>query len=209
MTYINKLILIYQFSNQDFISLTDYNNLCTVIASANVPPQGKRFLLFKHDQMKMGTKFVLTIDRLQPTFIWRANGWTFYSAWHFPNSFARKTNRGTIPSSHDTWPIAKHVLTRSVVVINLSRYLQTLTLTGYQKLKHYKHLITNIIVTRFLNQPHATLQIPHHTRRPTVTALYSKPGQSTGGLRRVTFTTTTAVPLYVTRVRVNRIIPMR
>jgi hypothetical protein len=43
------------------------------------------------------------------------------------------------------------------VVINLSRYLQTLIVTGYQKLKHSKHLITNIIVTRYLNQPHATL----------------------------------------------------
>ena len=49
--------------------MTEYNNFYTVTASANVPPQGKRFLLFKHDQMKMGTKFVLTIDRLQPTFI--------------------------------------------------------------------------------------------------------------------------------------------
>ena len=49
--------------------MTHYKNLYTMIASANVPPQGKRFLLFKHDQMKMGTKFVLTIDRLQPTFI--------------------------------------------------------------------------------------------------------------------------------------------
>jgi hypothetical protein len=89
----------------------------------------------------------------------------------------------------------QHALTRSVVVINLSRYLQTLTLTGYQMLKHYNHLITNIIVTRYINQPHATLQIPRHTRRPTGTTPFSQPGQSTGGLRRVTFTTTTAVPL--------------
>ena len=83
------------------------------------------------------------------------------------------------------------------MVINLSRYLQTLTLTGYQKLKHYNYLIPNIIRTRYLNQPHATLQIPRHTRRPTGIAPYSLPGQSTGGLRRVTFTTTTAVPLVI------------
>jgi len=30
----------------------------TVMATANVPPQGKGFLLFKHDQMQMGNKFV-------------------------------------------------------------------------------------------------------------------------------------------------------
>ena len=197
MTYINKLILIYQFSNQDFISSTDYNNLCTVIANAKVPPQGKRFLLFKHDQMKMGTKFVLTIDRLQPTFIWRANGWTFYSAWHFPNSFARKTNRGTIPSSHDTWPIAKHVLTRSVVVINLSRYLQHLIWTSDILLKSFNHLITFIILTRSHKQPHPTLQIMRHTsflpgQFPGLT------GHMTGRLAAlVTQTPSIAVPLAV------------
>jgi len=40
MTYINFLILIYQFFKLDFLPLTDSNNLYTVIASANVPPQG-------------------------------------------------------------------------------------------------------------------------------------------------------------------------
>jgi hypothetical protein len=34
-------------------------SLITVTATANVPPQGKRFLLFKDDQMQMGKKFVL------------------------------------------------------------------------------------------------------------------------------------------------------
>jgi len=78
-------------------------------------------------------------------------------------SICIKNRKVTTPQSHDTVAIVLQALTRSVVVINLLRYLQTLTLTGYQKLKHYKHLITNIIVTRYLNQPHATLQIPRHT----------------------------------------------
>ena len=38
--------------------MTDYSILFTVIACANVPPQGKRFLLFKHDQMQMGLSIV-------------------------------------------------------------------------------------------------------------------------------------------------------
>ena len=38
--------------------MTEYNNFYTVTASANVPPQGKRFLLFKHDQMQMGLSIV-------------------------------------------------------------------------------------------------------------------------------------------------------
>ena len=38
--------------------MTDYNFLYTVSASANVPPQGKRFPLFKHDQMQMGLSIV-------------------------------------------------------------------------------------------------------------------------------------------------------
>jgi hypothetical protein len=39
------------------------------------------------------------------------------------------------------------------------------------------------------------LQIPRHTRRPTGTTPCSQPGQSTGGLRQVTQTPSTAVPL--------------
>ena len=38
--------------------MTHYKNLYTLIASANVPPQGKHFLLFKHDQMQMGLSIV-------------------------------------------------------------------------------------------------------------------------------------------------------
>ena len=38
--------------------MTDYNFLYTVNTSANVPPQGKHFLLFKHDQMQMGLSIV-------------------------------------------------------------------------------------------------------------------------------------------------------
>ena len=68
------------------------------------------------------------------------------------------------------------LLTRSVGVICLSRYLQHLTMTGYKTLKNHIHLITFIIVTRSLNQPHPTLQIPRHTRRPTGTLPYSTTG---------------------------------
>jgi hypothetical protein len=80
-----------------------------------------------------------------------------------------KESSGDNSATHDTVSMMQHVLTRSVGVICLSRYLQHLTLTGYKKLKHYKHLITCIIVTRSQNQPHPTLQIPRHTRRPTGT----------------------------------------
>ena len=100
-------------------------------------------------------------------------------------SICTKNQSGDNSASHDTVKMGQQLLTRSVVVINLSRYLQTLTLTGYKKLKHYKHLITNIFVTRYLNQPHATLQIPRHTRRPTGIAPWSLPGQSTGWIAPV------------------------
>jgi len=87
------------------------------------------------------------------------------------------------------------MLTRSVGVINLSWYLQNLTLTGDIPLKTYNNLKPFIIVTRYLNQPHATAQIPRHT--------WLVPGQCPGLtgqrqgrlLRQVTFTTSTAVPL--------------
>ena len=46
----------------------------TVTASANVPPQGKGFLLFKHDQMQMGNKFVFGKKLYRPTCICFANG---------------------------------------------------------------------------------------------------------------------------------------
>jgi hypothetical protein len=64
-------------------------------------------------------------------------------------------------------------------------------------LRNHKHLKPFIIVTRSLSQPHPTLQILRHTQRPTGTIPCSQPGQSTGGLRRVTQTPSTAVPLVV------------
>jgi len=91
--------------------------------------------------------------------------------------------------------MVQHVLTRSVGVICLSQYLQTLIWTVKYMLKNHKHLIPFVIVTRYLNQPHPTLQILRHTRWPTGTTPCSQPGQSTGGLRRVTQTPSTAVPL--------------
>jgi len=55
------------------------------------------------------------------------------------------------------------MLTRSVVVICSSRYLQHPTLTSDIMRKHYNHLIPNFIVTRSLGQPHPTLQILRRT----------------------------------------------
>jgi len=80
--------MIYQFPNQDFISMTDYNFLYTVIASANVPPQGKHFLLFKHDQMQMGLSIV-TND-------------TFFAPLAFDVQMV------TLEIPHDTLPIHLH-----------------------------------------------------------------------------------------------------
>ena len=57
----------------------------------------------------------------------------------------------------------KQTLTRSVVVICSSRYLQHPTLTSDIMRKHYNHLIPNFIVTRSLGQPHPTLQILRRT----------------------------------------------
>ena len=65
-------------------------------------------------------------------------------------------------------------ITRSVGVSYLSRYLQVLTLTDDITLKHYKHLKPFIIVTRYLSQPHPTLQITRHTRLATGTNSWLK-----------------------------------
>ena len=69
----------------------------------------------------------------------------------------------TPPSSHDKVAIGQPVLTRSVVVSYLSWYLQHPTLTSDIVLKYFNHLKPFIIVTRYLGQPHPTLQIPRHT----------------------------------------------
>ena len=68
--------------------MTDYNNFYTVTANANVPPQGKCFLLFKHDQMQMGFS-ILTTD-------------TFF----VPLAFDVQMVKHFIP--HDTLPIHLH-----------------------------------------------------------------------------------------------------
>ena len=72
--------------------------------------------------------------------------------------------------------MVQHVLTLSVGVICLSQYLQTLIWTVKYMLKNHKHLIPFVIVTRYLNQPHPTLQILRHTCLATGTV-------SEGGLR--------------------------
>ena len=68
--------------------MTNYSILFTVIACANVPPQGKCFLLFKHDQMQMGLSIV-TND-------------TFFA----PLAFDVQMVKLDIP--HDTLPIHLH-----------------------------------------------------------------------------------------------------
>ena len=68
--------------------MTNYNFLYTVIASANVPPQGKHFLLFKHDQMQMGLSIV-TND-------------TFFAPLAFDVQMV------TLEIPHDTLPIHLH-----------------------------------------------------------------------------------------------------
>jgi hypothetical protein len=111
--------------------------------------------------MQMGLGIV-TNDTFSSHFHLTCKWWEFIIQMIHYQSICTKNQSGDNSTSHDTVEMGQQLLTRSVVVINLSRYLQTLTLTGYQKLKHYKHLITNIIVTRYLAsassaQPHATL----------------------------------------------------
>ena len=48
----------------------------------------------------------------------------------------QKKTKVTNPQSHDTVSMMQHVLTRSVGVICLSRYLQHLTVTGYKRLNN-------------------------------------------------------------------------
>ena len=137
--------------NQDVTTVTTYNNLSTltfdsrclitghyldksvsfitVTASANVPPQGKGFLLFKHDQMQMRLTIVTT-DTFSAHLHLVCKWWQCVIQFIRIMPFARRTQRGTIPLSHDTWPTAKHILTRSVKVIYLSQYLQHLLWTS-------------------------------------------------------------------------------
>jgi hypothetical protein len=51
-------------------------------------------------------------------------------------SICKENPKVTNPQSHDTVSMMQHVLTRSVGVICLSRYLQHLTLTGYKRLNN-------------------------------------------------------------------------
>jgi len=84
-------------------------------------------------------------------------------------SICNKNSQVTLPAYHDTVAIVLHALTRSVGVSYLSHYLRALTLTSDILLKHYNHLITFIILTRSLSQPHPTWQITRHTRLATGT----------------------------------------
>ena len=62
-------------------------------------------------------------------------------------------------------------------------------------LKNHNLLKPFVIVTRYLNQPHATAQIPRHALL-TPGQFPGLTGQMTGRLlRRATFTSTTAVPI--------------
>src|SRR5659263_285781 len=89
------------------------------------------------------------------------------------------------------------LLTRSVGVICLSRYLQHLTLTGYKTLKQPNYLYTFVIYRD--RKTSRTLLCKYRTIPGGPPGLFpcSQLGQSTGGLRRVAQTPSTAVPLGV------------
>ena len=75
----------------------------------------------------------------------RCKWWIFVIKMIHYQSICKKNRKVTTPQTHDTASMMQHALTRSVGVICLSRYLQHLTLTGSQMLKHYNYLITNSI----------------------------------------------------------------
>src|SRR5659263_750132 len=103
-------------------------------------------------------------------------------------AICKKNPRVTTPQSHDTVSIALHLITRSVGVICLSRYLQHLTLTGYKTLKQPNYLYT-FVIYRDRNTSRTLLckysAIPGGPPGQLRALL---PGQSTGGLRQVTQT---------------------
>src|SRR5659263_705482 len=122
-----------------------------------------------------------------------------------PNqSICKKNSRVTTPQSHDTVSMMQQLLTRSVGVICLSRYLQHLTLTGYKTLIQPNYLTFIIYRDR-------------KTSRTLLCKYRAIPGGPPGqlhthnrdnqpdGLRRVTQTPSTAVPLGVTPLNLSLI----
>ena len=132
MTYINKLILIYQFPNQDFISRTDYNILCTVIASANVPPQGKRFLLFKHDQIQMGLNIV-TNDTFSSHLNLMCKWWNFMFRMILNQSICTENQSGD--NSFITWHLTNRQTCTNTV--NWGNLLVTIFAAPYLDKWHF------------------------------------------------------------------------
>ena len=90
-------------------------------------------------------------------------------------------------------------LTRTVGVKSLSRYLQYLTLIDSVSPINLKHQTISAMVVRRKNQPHATGQIPRHTLlfRPQKLCASIRGHCPPAGIRQVTLSPSTAVPLYL------------
>ena len=90
-------------------------------------------------------------------------------------------------------------LTRTVGVKSLSRYLQYLTLIDSVSPINLKHQTISAMVVRRKNQPHATGQIPRHTLlfRPQKLCAPIRGHCPPAGIRQVTLSPSTAVPLYL------------
>jgi len=138
-----------------------------VTASANVPPQGKSFRVSR-DQMQMGLN-ILTTDKFSSHLHLIGNWWQLSIHMITFQSKCFKISPVTLPAYHDTVAMVLHALTRSVGVSYLSQYLQHLLWTSDILHLRFNHSKPFVIVTRYLSQPHPTLQILRHTRLATGT----------------------------------------
>jgi hypothetical protein len=112
----------------DLSTGTNCSSQITLIASANVPPQGPTTPRFNRDQMQIGEREYSKKDII--------NQLAFECKWgecvvqmKQYQSICKKNSRVTTPPSHDTVAIVLRALTRSVGVICLSQYLQHLIWT--------------------------------------------------------------------------------
>ena len=120
-------------------TLINCSSLITMMANANVPPQGGQ--LPGSIMIKCNWDYSLYHERyftIPPAFEVQM-GKTYNPNDTLP-SHLHKSHSRTTPRSNDTWSMMQHALTRSVGVICLSRYLQHLTLTGYKIIKPYSLL---------------------------------------------------------------------
>ena len=132
-----------------------------MIASANVPPQGKRFRVSR-DQMQIGLTIVTT-DTFSSDLHLIGNWWQLPIHMITFQSKCVNISQVILTAYHDRVAIWLHTLTRSVVVSYLSQYLQHLLRTSDILNYRFNHSKPFVIVTRYLSQPHPTLQIPRHT----------------------------------------------